>query len=757
MKNKKLFTIFMTMTFCTYFNVVGCAPSNSDNNSHSENFNSTNSENSLSSSNKNDEQEIKKNIWNKVANFSTGFTSSEGGVAEIVKYNEENGKFYLINGKTQTLDIVNLQTLKNDIAQLETVFDEEKDRISFDLLTKNYIKDFPSGFALGDITSVAINEELNVIAVALQDEIYSNKGAVALLNYDGSFIKAYSCGVQPDMVTFAGNYILTADEGEPRLGYNGESIDPKGSVTIIDLSSGIKNGISSIVTFDKFDNQRSELVNSGVVLKKDALPSSDLEPEFIATNGNYAYVSLQEANSIATLDLKNKTFLSILPLGFKNHNIDGNEIDLFSDGKAEIKKQNVYGVYMPDGIDTFEVNGETYLITANEGDAREWGDYSGVKKTKIEGTKVETLDNEKWDGIEANKTYILGGRSFSIFNATNMSLVYDSGSMIESTISKSEFKEYFNCSNDDVELDSRSKKKGPEPETVKVVNIDNKLYAFVGLERISGVMMFDISNFIKDEVKYISYANSRDYSQDLAGDVAPEGLDFLSSKNSPIGKDLLFVANENSGTVSIYALEEMSKEYKMHEVFKPASKEENKGSSTLVIYSAYGSGDNVDGPISHNFIAIKNISKNDIDLSNYKISYSYNGNDWLEKKLVGTINADDIYIIRCATANMSSAVINIKDSQSDLEWNDLTINNKVFSLKLTMNNNIIDALGADAKGNSSVFSEGTPINDISKQKIVIRKDVDTNNNIMDFEVVSFKGESQNSEKVIAYMKKLGLE
>ena len=701
-----------------------------------------------------------KNALNKVANFSTGFTSADGGVAEIVKYNEDNGKFYLVNGKTQTLDIVTLRTLADDKTQLETVFTEETDRISFDSLTADHPDDFADGFAVGDITSVAINEDSDIIAVALQAKDYDGAGAVVLLNYDGSFIKAYPCGVQPDMVTFSGNLILTADEGEPRLGYGEGCVDPKGSVTVIDLSSGIDNGNAVVVTFDEFDAERDELTESGVILKKGAAPSADLEPEYIATAGKYAYVSLQEANAIATLDPESKKFTSVLPLGFKDHSVAGNEIDLLDDGKAEIKNQNVYGVYMPDGIDAFEVNGETYLITANEGDAREWGDYSGVKKTKIEGTKAETPDNEKWDGIDADKTYILGGRSFAIFKASDMTLVYESGAMIESAVAESEFKEHFNCSNDDVELDSRSKKKGPEPESVKVAEIDGKRYAFVGLERTGGVMMFDITDFLKGKAALSAYANSRDYSLPMAGDVAPEGLDFLPAEKSPTGKALLFVANENSGTVSVYALEEETKTYRMHETFVPAPDDGDRGktgSSTLVIYSVYGSGGNTDGTVSHNFIAIKNISENEIDLTGYTVSYSENSTDLAEKSLSGSIAAGEVYIIRCAAANTTSAVINIADNRTNAEWSDLSIDNKTFSLKLTFNDTVVDALAVDAKGGSAVAGEGTPVNDMSKQKIIIRKGADTDDNSADFEAVSFKGEAQGSEKAITYMKKLGLE
>ena len=779
MKKKRLSAIFTAFALCASLcAATACASSGSDEKPGNE-INAPGGEENPGGGNsgggtvKPGGEKTKINALNKVANFSTGFTSADGGVAEIVKYNEDNRKFYLVNGKTQTLDIVTLRTWADDKTQLETVFDEASDRISFEALAAEHSEDFAGGFAVGDITSVAINEELNVVAVALQAKEYDKAGAVALLNYDGSYIKAYSCGVQPDMVTFAGNFILTADEGEPRMGYGEGCADPKGSVTVIDISSGIENGNSTVVTFDEFDDRRDELTASGVVLKKGSAPSADLEPEYIATAGKYAYASLQEANAVATLDLETKKFTSVLPLGFKDHSVAGNEIDLLEDGKAELKNQNVYGVYMPDGIDAFEADGETYLITANEGDAREWGDYSGVKKTKIEGTKVETLDNEKWDGIDAEKTYILGGRSFAIFRASDMQLVYESGALIESAVAKSQFKDYFNCSNDDVELDSRSKKKGPEPETVTVSDIEGRRYAFVGLERIGGVMMFDITDFKSGTERFsdrnvsssggvslTAYANSRDYSVDMGGDVAPEGLDFLPAEKSPIGKDLLFVSNENSGTVSVYTPEEKAKTYEMHETFvaAPSGGEHGEtGSSTLVIYSAYGSGGKTDGTVSHNFVAIKNISENNIDLAGYTVSYSANGTDWSEKPLSGSIAAGEVYIIRGVAANTTNAVINIVDSQTDFEWNDLQIDNKVFALKLSLNDTVVDAIAVDAEGGSAVAGEGTPVGDMSKQKIVIRKDGDTDDNATDFEVISFKGEAQGSEKVRMYMQKLGLE
>lgn len=168
-------------------------------------------------------------------------------------------------------------------------------------------------------------------------------------------------------------------------------------------------------------------------------------------------------------------------------------------------------------------------------------------------------------------------------------------------------------------------------------------------------------------------------------------------------------------------------------------------------------GGNTDGTVSHNFIAIKNISENEIDLTGYTVSYSENGTDLAEKSLSGSIAAGEVYIIRCAAANTTSAVINIADNRTDAEWSDLSIDNKTFSLKLTFNDTVVDALAVDAKGGSAVAGEGMPVNDMSKQKIIIRKGADTDDNSADFEAVSFKGEAQGSEKATTYMKKLGLE
>ena len=482
-----------------------------------------------------------------LSSYSTGYTDEDGGVAEIVKFNKENSCMYLVSGKTQTLDIVKVNTdgstelvKKVDIADLGTV----------------------NGFSAGDITSVDVNTDRGLVAIAVQNADYTENGVIVTLDYEGNFVAKYEAGVQPDMVTFSpnGNYILSANEGEPREGY--EAADPMGSVTVVDLSKNT----TAAYTFESLDSSRDALVAGGVLLKSGAAPSVDLEPEFIAVSSDSktAYVTLQENNAIAALDLTSGTWKYVKGLGFKDHSAEGNALDLDQDGKIDIRNEDVYGVYMPDGISVVTIGGKDYLITANEGDAREWGDYANIDSSKLvlsdgekAGKKVEYLDTSKTDGLEAGKTYILGGRSFSIWNADTLEQVFDSGDDFE-VITAAEFPEYFNSGHDEAGLDERSHKKGVEPESVSILENNGKVYAIVGLERMGGIMVYDISD--PDKAVYADYLNVRGFSEtvtdlDRLGDLGPEGICTISAKDSPTGNAMILVANEISGTVTVAQME----------------------------------------------------------------------------------------------------------------------------------------------------------------------------------------------------------
>ena len=480
-----------------------------------------------------------------LSSYSTGYTDPEGGVAEIVKFNKENNCMYLVSGKTQTLDIVKVNTDGTT---------ELVEKVNIAALGE------ANGFSAGDITSVDVNTDRDLVAIAVQNADFTANGVIVTLNYDGGFVAKYEAGVQPDMVTFSpnGNYILSANEGEPRDGY--EATDPLGSVTVVDL----KENTVKTVTFETID--RETALSNGILLKKDTAPSADLEPEFIAVSSDSktAYVTLQENNAVAALDLTSGTWKYVKGLGFKDHSAEGNALDLDQDGKIDIRNENVYGVYMPDGISVVTIGGKDYLITANEGDAREWGDYENIDSDKLvlsdgekAGKKIEFLDTAKTDGLEPGKTYILGGRSFSIWNADTLEQVFDSGDDFE-VITAAEFPEYFNSGHDEAGLDKRSHKKGVEPETVSVLETNGKIYAIVGLERMGGIMVYDISN--PDKAAYADYLNVRGFSEtveDLSklGDLGPEGICAISAEDSPTGNAMILVANEISGTVTVTQIE----------------------------------------------------------------------------------------------------------------------------------------------------------------------------------------------------------
>lgn len=506
----------------------------------------------------------------KLGSYVTGVSNKDGGVAEIVAYDAKNNSAWVVNGATGYLDIVSL-------ADITCAVSEKMTAKQLDI--KELVKNAAPDFTYGDMTSVSVSSELGIAAVALQDAAYDKKGYAAILTTDGELLAMIPVGNQPDMITFTpdGTKILTANEGEPREGIGEGVTDPAGSVTVITLNTdNIKESRAVTVGFEAFDTKRAELVANGVILRKDAAPSVDLEPEYIACTDSAAYVSLQEANAIAVLDLNTNTFKGVYSLGYKDLSLEENAVDLIEDNAYTPKTYNdAVGAYMPDGISVYTVNGQTYILTANEGDAREWGsgaaEYANEKKvtlTATDGTqakKIRVIDPSVTDGLPEGKNVLFGGRSFSLYKAEENGLtqVYDSANDFEAKTA-AYLPEYFNCSNDDNDFDSRSLKKGPEPESVTVGTVDGKVYAFTALERIGGIMVYDITN--PASVTYVNYINTRDFSENpenaspdntdtaLKSDIAPEGLYFISAEKSPSKTPILLAAFEVSGTVAAYSV-----------------------------------------------------------------------------------------------------------------------------------------------------------------------------------------------------------
>lgn len=172
------------------------------------------------------------------------------------------------------------------------------------------------------------------------------------------------------------------------------------------------------------------------------------------------------------------------------------------------------------------------------------------------------MGDEDGDG-DHDKILAYGGRSFSIWDQ-NGQQVFDSGSDF-ARITSAVLADNFNNSNEQNKGDSRSDDKGAEPEALAIGRIGDKYYAFIGLERTSGFMIYDVTNPFA--VQFVDYVINRNFEVDfdidgndisgtpeLAGDLGPEGMKFVSAASSPTGQPLLIIGNEVSGTTSVYQL-----------------------------------------------------------------------------------------------------------------------------------------------------------------------------------------------------------
>ncbi len=530
--------------------------------------------------------------------------------AEIPAYDAASKRLFVVNAQKGLVDVLDASKPEQPVHIAE-------------LSARDYLAD-------SEVNSVAVHN--GIVAIAVQAKNKTDAGLVVFFNAkDLSFMSKVAVGSLPDMLTFSpnGKTVLVANEAEPNDDY---SIDPEGSVSIIDIRD-IKQPKASIADFRAWNSQKADLMAKGVrIFGPNATVAQDLEPEYITISGDSktAWVTLQENNAIARIDIAQQKVTDIYPLGYKDHGVMGNELDVSDrDSEIDIKTwAGLVGMYQPDSIANYQVNGQTYLVTANEGDSREWlkdedayfagnlaqgyvenirmkhlfnskgfnaeGDYpahlqkiaNGVKGAKLNpvtfaycgATATEAGDCRKdgnlgrlniaWnmgyqtnaDGspkLDANgrliydKLYAYGARSFSIWN-TQGQLVWDSGSEFEKKISEL-FPNYFNTDHEAVSLDDRSDNKGPEPEGITLGTIGAKTFAFIGLERMSGVMVYDMTTPMQP--KFVEYFTTRNFVEtDSAkqGDLGPEGLIFIAAKDSPNGKPLLVVGNEVSGSTAIY-------------------------------------------------------------------------------------------------------------------------------------------------------------------------------------------------------------
>lgn len=499
----------------------------------------------------------------KIGSFDGGAV----GAAEITAYDAASKRLFVVNGANGTVDVLDLAT-PSAPKRVGTI----------------------SVSSMGAaVNSVAVHDGL--VALAIEASPKTSAGTVAFYNAaDLKFVNSVKVGALPDMLVFTpdGSKVLVANEGEPNSYGLPDSSDPEGSISIITVNRG---GTPSVATadFKSFNGQEAALRAQGIrIFGPGASAAQDFEPEYITVSddGRTAWATLQENNAIATIDVASARITSVKPLGFKNHNVAGMGMDASDeDGGTNtnsgtplvrIAPQPVKGMYLPDAIASYSVDGVRYLITANEGDARaDWPGFNEETRVRAHCTagldpavfpdaanlildsnlgrlRVTTSPNGANTGNAVGKNaagqctelYSFGGRSFSIWN-TDITRVYDSGDEFEQR-TKALPNVKFNASNDNNDLDGRSASKGPEPEGVVVGKFGNKTYAFIGLERVGGVMVYDVSK--PASASFVTYLNTRDGDK---GDLGPEGLTLIPANKSPNNKPLLVVGNEVSGTTAI--------------------------------------------------------------------------------------------------------------------------------------------------------------------------------------------------------------
>jgi DNA-binding beta-propeller fold protein YncE len=485
--------------------------------------------------------------------------------AEISAYDPVSSRLFVTNDFTSSVDIIDI----SDPTAPTLVH-------SADLST------------FGSPTSVAVRNEL--VAVAVKADPNTDTGHIVFLNTAGAVLNAVHAGAHPDAVAFTadGNKVLCANEGEPNSDY---SIDTEGSVSIVDVSGGVLLLTDADVehaTFSAWIGQENALRSAGIrIYGPFANAAQDLEPEFVVSSpdSTTAYVTLQENNALAVVDIASATVTNLVSLGIKNHQVDGSGLDPSDrDGGIHIGKWRVGGMYLPDAVAAYSVAGKTYLLTANEGDARAYDGFSEeirgndlpdegfhidgqglLKDEKLGRLRTTTfpptpgLKLRKDGTIVLDRIFAYGARSFSIWDAGTGKQVFDSGDDFEQ-LTAALVPDIFNSNNTETKADGRSDDKGPEPEGITLGSLGGKTYAFISFERTGGVVVYDVTN--PNGPAFVTYTNNRMAADEegagttVEDDLGPESMVFISADDSPTGIPLLVVANEVSGSVLVYEITE---------------------------------------------------------------------------------------------------------------------------------------------------------------------------------------------------------
>lgn len=561
-----------------------------------------------------------------VGRFAAGGVEIYGkSAAEIVQFHKTSSSAFAINSALNHIEVISLANLPTTQVG-NPITDTSLSSTAFtfpNTVTVKNADDSSTEMTVGGANSLAIHGDL--LAVAVEGATKTDTGAILFYTLDalgqGTFVKAVAAGALPDMVTFTpdGSKVLVANEGEPATDY---SVDPEGSISVIAIAEGVPADLAAAINFtsdmtfssdlldeedyDTDEKRKALLAKTGVKFAGPAgmTVAEELEPEYIAVSkdSKKAYVSLQESNAIGIIDLEDMT-VEVKGLGFK----DWGKFELDFTNEDEVPSfssiQGLYGMYQPDTIATYEWNGATFIVSANEGDSRDWDAYSEEVRVKdiIDTDELNKLLSDELmaqydasggkDGLGRLKVttalgdadndgvyealYAYGARSFSIWDQ-NVNQVFDSGDDFEK-ISAAILGNDFNSAHTENKGDNRSDDKGGEPEAIAVGEIDGRNYAFIGLERSGDLFMYDVTNPF--QAAFVNHYNNRDFSTDFeldddlddpcsadegmdcsevaeSGDLGPESIKFIPAADSPTSTPLIIVGNEVSGTVTVYQVVE---------------------------------------------------------------------------------------------------------------------------------------------------------------------------------------------------------
>ena len=519
----------------------------------------------------------------KVTEISS-ITSGDGeGSAEIATFHAGSKRIFATNGVKNSIDVFDISDVANPtkVASVSLA---------------------PYG---NDVTSVAAGKDVVVAVVNVSDKFSATgvptttNGKIVVFDTDGKVLSAPDVlGVLPDSVTFApdGTTALVAIEGQPVCAKDdpattekesadySKASDPVGGVSVVDLTDPTAP-VVRFAGFDKFTvaQMRAKGIAVSAVVND---VSKDFEPEFVtAVDNKTAYVTIQEANAIGKLNIKTATFESVSRAFEGNLSKVARDTSDKDSGAGPRTYKNVVAASQPDAIAGFKFGYGNYYLTANEGDAREYTclnddlraaslkvdprrfpDWKAMSATTALGrAKVNPNIGDRDGDGDIDTIHLRGANSTTMYH--NGAFVWDSADLLDqiqtSAFGVANINGAHSLSADKSTMNyvgqDRSDDKGSEPEGVAVGMVGERRIAILGLERMTALVVFDITD--PRAPVFQEWLQMLPTKATPAKDVkhwSPEGIVFVPADKSPSGKALIITSYELSGSLSIHEIEPRS-------------------------------------------------------------------------------------------------------------------------------------------------------------------------------------------------------